>query len=310
MDTEMEKDCLKEILAYIDDHIREKITLGELARLAGYSPFYFSRLFSESMGMPVTGYIRIRKLQYAASSLMEGKKVLEVSLLYAFDSQEGFSRAFKALFGSTPGTVKRHMTSYHVPAYPLPDHQPVRRQTMEKQTETTLRENLQQLVCEALSESLSEAEEGHCTEISLRVMEDGGLEITDNGRGIPLSGNSQADRAILDKILSGRPVSNLEYSQMGDFSHMGMQAVNSLCESLSLCVWRDGLRFRQDYVRGIPQHKIISCPCDHPSGTRILMRPDRAIFGELRFSCEQLREWLDNGPDAFRQVRVEIYTAS
>ena len=67
MDTEMEKDCLKEILAYIDDHIREKITLGELARLAGYSPFYFSRLFSESMGMPVTGYIRIRKLQYAAS---------------------------------------------------------------------------------------------------------------------------------------------------------------------------------------------------------------------------------------------------
>lgn len=304
----MDKDCLREILAYVDAHIREKITLPDLARLAGYSPFYFSRLFSERMGMPVTGYIRIRKLQYAASSLMEGKKVLEVSLLYAFDSQEGFSRAFKALFGSTPGTVKRHMTSYHVPPYPLPDDHPTRRNLMEKQTCQSLQENLQQLVYEALSESLAEAREGHCTEISLCVLKDGSLEITDNGRGIPLSGNSEADRAVLDKILSGRPISNLEYSQMGDFSRIGMQTVNSLCERLSLCVWREGLRFTQDYVRGIPQHELISCRCDHPSGTRILMQPDRAIFQDLRFSCERLREWLkDNGPDPLRHPSVRIH---
>lgn len=61
----MENVILADVLAYIDDHIHDKISLGELAELAGYSPFYFSKMFSEAMGMPVTGYIRIRKLQYA-----------------------------------------------------------------------------------------------------------------------------------------------------------------------------------------------------------------------------------------------------
>lgn len=58
----MSTEILKEILAYIDEHIYEKISLLELAEMAGYSPFYFSKLFSEIMGMPITGYIRIRKL--------------------------------------------------------------------------------------------------------------------------------------------------------------------------------------------------------------------------------------------------------
>ena len=53
----MSTEILKEILAYIDEHIYEKISLLELAEMAGYSPFYFSKLFSEIMGMPITGYI-------------------------------------------------------------------------------------------------------------------------------------------------------------------------------------------------------------------------------------------------------------
>ena len=43
----MSTEILKEILAYIDEHIYEKISLLELAEMAGYSPFYFSKLFSE-----------------------------------------------------------------------------------------------------------------------------------------------------------------------------------------------------------------------------------------------------------------------
>lgn len=111
----MNSDQLEKVLAYIDEHIYEKIGLGALAELVGYSPFYFSKLFSDAMGMPVTGYIRIRKLQYAIVSLLEGRKVLEVALLYAFDSHEDFTRAFTQLFGSTPSTIRKHLTSYKVP---------------------------------------------------------------------------------------------------------------------------------------------------------------------------------------------------
>lgn len=47
----MDSDMLRKVLAYIDDHIYEKINLPELAELVGYSPFYFSKLFSDAMGM-------------------------------------------------------------------------------------------------------------------------------------------------------------------------------------------------------------------------------------------------------------------
>lgn len=117
----MNTEILKSILVYIDEHIQEKISLVELAEMAGYSPFYFSKLFAESMGMPVTGYIRIRKLQYALCSLLEGEKVLDVSLMYGFDSHEGFTRSFTKLFGSTPSTVKKYLISYRVPEWIVPD---------------------------------------------------------------------------------------------------------------------------------------------------------------------------------------------
>ena len=100
----MYTEILKESLDYIEGHICEKISLAQLADKAGYSPFYFSKVFSEVMGMPVTGYIRIRKLQYALRALLEGRKVLDVSLMYAFDSHEGFTRSFTQLFGSTPSS--------------------------------------------------------------------------------------------------------------------------------------------------------------------------------------------------------------
>ena len=117
----MNRKTLENLLAYIDAHIQEKMNLKELADLAGYSPFYFSRLFAEHMGLSVTTYIRIRKMQFALSSLLEGKSVLEVALKYAFDSHEGFTRSFTQLFGSTPKTAKKFLTAYDVPRYVVPN---------------------------------------------------------------------------------------------------------------------------------------------------------------------------------------------
>lgn len=300
----MQNDSFEKVLAYIDTHIQEKITLGELAELAGYSPFYFSKLFSETMGMSVTGYIRIRKLQYAIQSLLEGKKVLDVSLMYAFDSHEGFTRAFTQFFGSTPSTVRKYMTSYQVPECVVPTIK-CRRVNMMKTT-NTLQNDMQQLVYTVLKESLEEAREGYCTEIEIAIFRNGKIRITDNGRGIPLTQNKHADKEVLNKILAGHPVTNIEYSQMGDFSQMGMQAVNSLCESLQVCVYRDGICFTQDYVRGIPQYEIQTEPMEHTSGTQITMKPDTAIFGSTKFSGESLKVWIREHCAAVKSLIVYI----
>ena len=287
MDTEL----LRKILLYIDEHIQEKISLSELAEVAGYSPFYFSKLFTETMGMPITACIRVRKMQYALCSLLEGKKVLEVSLMYGFDSHEGFTRAFTQLFGSTPSTVRKYSDTYSVPAWVVQNMK--ERSVIMGVDTSTLFENMHEMVFEVLRTSLVEAKAGFCTEIRVALLADGRIKIADNGRGIPLSKDIQLSKEVLEKILAGHPISNMEYATLGDFAGCGMQTVNSLCESLQVTVYRDGMVFQQDYVRGIAQHDIVSKELEHKSGTEMILKPDRQIFGDMQFSVEVLRNWIE-----------------
>ena len=56
---------IKKALAFIDEHIEEKLFLNDIADNLGYSPFYVSRIFSQIMGISIVSYVRMRKLQYA-----------------------------------------------------------------------------------------------------------------------------------------------------------------------------------------------------------------------------------------------------
>ena len=295
---------LKRILSYIDEHIYEKISLVDLAEVAGYSPFYFSKLFAEAMGLPITGYIRIRKLQYALCSLLEGKKVLDVSVMYAFDSHEGFTRSFTRLFGSTPSTVRKYLASYSVPEWIVPDTES-RRMSMGLDR-NTLFDNMHQIVFEVLRTSLEEVEAGYCTKINITLFQDGRIKIADNGRGIPLSKDPHMNKAVLDKILAGHPISNLEYAGIGDFSQCSLQTVNSLCESLQVNVYRNGMWFQQDYVRGIAQHDVICKELEHESGTKMILKPDVQIFGETAFSVDVIKDWIKENIDNYSGLIVNI----
>ena len=300
----MNTEILKKILLYIDEHIYEKISLLELAEVVGYSPFYFSKLFAETMEMPITGYIRIRKLQYALCSLLEEKKVLDVSVMYAFDSHEGFTRSFTQLFGSTPSTVRKYLASYSVPEWVVPEKE--RRKMSMELDRATLLDNMHQLVFEVLRISLEEVEAGCCTEINITLLQDGRIKIADNGRGIPLSRDPHMNKAVLDKILAGHPISNLEYAGMGDFSQCSLQTVNSLCESLQVNVYRNGMWFQQDYVRGVAQHDVICKELEHESGTEMILKPDVQIFGATAFSVEIIKSWTKEYANNYSELIVNF----
>lgn len=298
---------MEKVLTYIDAHIQQKINLCDLSKIAGYSPFYFSKLFSEAMGMPVTGYIRIRKLQHAIVSLLEGHKVLDVALLYSFDSHEGFTRSFTQLFGSTPSTVRKFLTSYTVPEYVVPNISN-RRINMEALKAMDLRYNMHQLIYEVLGNSLDEARAGYCTRIEVALLSGNKVKIIDNGRGLPLSKDLNVSKDVLDKILAGSPITNAEYSQMGDLVQIGMQTVNSLCDNLQITVNREVNKFQQDYIRGIAQHdlRISNTGCE--SGTEIIMRPDKAIFGDIVFSKQAICDWLEEKSADIANLEINVHT--
>lgn len=302
----MNNDTLEKVLAYVDAHIQQKINLCDLSEIARYSPFYFSRLFSEAMGMPVTGYIRVRKLQHALVSLLKGQKVLDVALLYSFDSHEGFTRSFTQLFGSTPSTVRKFLTSYTVPDV-VPNISN-RRLNMETTNSMDLQHNMHQLVFEVLQNSLDEAKAGYCTIIEVALLPGNRVKITDNGRGLPLSNNLHASKMVLDKILAGSPITNAEYSQMGDLVQAGMQTVNSLCDALHITVSREGNQFQQNYIRGIAQHDLHIGNAVRTSGTEIVLRPDKAIFGDTSFSKEVLCDWVKEKSADIVNLKINMYS--
>ena len=106
---------VEKALDFIDEHIEEKLFLDDIAKSIGYSPFYVSRMFSQKMGISIVSYIRMRKLQFAFSSLQKSKTILEVANQYGFESHEGFTRSFKRFFGFSPKVIQDQKMVYTIP---------------------------------------------------------------------------------------------------------------------------------------------------------------------------------------------------
>jgi len=88
---------------YIENNLCNNITLKQLSKAAGYSPWHAARLFKEVTKKTPFDYIRALRLSKAALILRDrDEKILDVALDFVFDSHEGFTRAFSKEFGMTP----------------------------------------------------------------------------------------------------------------------------------------------------------------------------------------------------------------
>ena len=103
MESKEAVDAVQRMQDYIEEHISEKMTMGELAKAAGYSQWHCCRIFKEMTGKTPFEYIRSLRLSKAAMTLRDSKlKVTDVAFDFVFDSHEGFTRAFTKEFGVSP----------------------------------------------------------------------------------------------------------------------------------------------------------------------------------------------------------------
>ena len=86
--------ALQAVLDYIDDNIKNPITADMITAQSGYSAYYCSRIFTETIGIPMMSYVTWRRLQYALYDLSNGKKVIDVAMEYNFETHGGFTKAF------------------------------------------------------------------------------------------------------------------------------------------------------------------------------------------------------------------------
>ena len=100
----------KEIQAaidYIEMNLCEELTLDEISKTVGFSKFYFHRAFQREVGISLYDYIRKRRLAGAASLLLNTNiSILDIALIYRFESQEAFTRAFKSIYRLPPGRYR------------------------------------------------------------------------------------------------------------------------------------------------------------------------------------------------------------
>lgn len=97
---------MNRILNYIEGHLEEKLTNGQLAELAGYSEYHFLQLFKAHTGETVMEYICRRRLFRAMDEILAGSRIIDVAFRYGFESHSAFSRAFKREFGFSPSLLR------------------------------------------------------------------------------------------------------------------------------------------------------------------------------------------------------------
>ena len=98
---------LHRVLAYIDQHLEEEITVLVLADLANLSAFHFTRMFTATLGVPPFRYVSRRRLERAMSMLADDAlPLVEIAHRARFSSQASFNRAFRRTTGMTPGAYR------------------------------------------------------------------------------------------------------------------------------------------------------------------------------------------------------------
>ncbi|GED24338.1 putative HTH-type transcriptional regulator YdeE [Brevibacillus agri] len=108
---------LNEALDYIEEHLAGEIDFKEVARVACCSEYHFKRMFSSLAGIPLSEYIRRRRITLAAFDLKDSKlKVIDIAVKYGYNSPDSFARAFAQMHGVTPSEARASGQS--LKAYP------------------------------------------------------------------------------------------------------------------------------------------------------------------------------------------------
>ena len=98
---------LNRAVDYIEEHLAGEIRYDEAAKIACCSTFHFQRMFSYIAGVPLSEYIRRRRMTDAAFALQQRDvRVIDLALRYGYESPTAFNRAFRSVHGVPPSAAK------------------------------------------------------------------------------------------------------------------------------------------------------------------------------------------------------------
>lgn len=154
------------------------------------------------------------------------------------------------------------------------------------------------LAQELIDNSVDEALAGFATNIEATLFEDGSLQVSDNGRGMPVDThpdhNVSGVELILTRLHSGAKFSSGSYAFAGGLHGVGVSVVNALSKRLEVRVFRDGIEYRMTFSDGevvVPLIRVGDIPRSR-RGTTLRFWPNPEYFDFPRFSIQRLKQIL------------------
>lgn len=153
------------------------------------------------------------------------------------------------------------------------------------------------LIKEIADNSIDEAIAGFATTVSVVLLNDGGVQISDDGRGIPVDKHDKTGKSTLETVLTvlhaGGKFGNGGYKVSSGLHGVGSSVVNALSTKLIAEVRRGGNVYRQTYEQGVPQEDIKIVGKSNETGTTVTFYPDPTIFKEtVTFDYEWVVNYL------------------
>ncbi|NCF63944.1 MAG: DNA topoisomerase IV subunit B [Gammaproteobacteria bacterium] len=154
------------------------------------------------------------------------------------------------------------------------------------------------LAMEVIDNSVDEALAGHARQISVTAYEDGSVEVSDDGRGMPVDIHPEQGipgvELILTKLHAGGKFTDKNYQFAGGLHGVGVSVVNALSSKLDIWIKRDGQEHFMSFSHGDKTEdlKSIGSVGQRNTGTRIRFWPDPGYFDSPNFSLKRLRHLL------------------
>jgi len=97
---------MNDTIKYIEENLTYHISIEEVAEITDSSVYHFQRMFAVMTGVPISEYIRRRRMTLAVVDLKAGTKIIDVALKYDYHSPTAFNRAFQSVHGVAPSLVR------------------------------------------------------------------------------------------------------------------------------------------------------------------------------------------------------------
>lgn len=169
---------------------------------------------------------------------------------------------------------------------------------------------LHHLIWEVVDNGIDEAMAGYATDISVSLMKDGFVRVSDNGRGIPVEKHKatgvSALETVMTKLHAGGKFGGGGYKVSGGLHGVGVSVVNALSETLIAEIHRDGKIWQQTYHRGAPQGKIKSTGDSRDTGTIVSFKPDNTIFETTEFDWGKILDRLRQQAYLTKKIKMSI----